>query len=273
MPEYIGQPPACRPECTISSECSFDKACSNQKCIDPCPGTCGSNADCRVVNHSPLCSCRPGYTGDAFTRCLPIPSERNTIVNIIRMSINLPLLLAPAPVIVKDMYRDPCVPSPCGSNAQCRVLNQQASCSCITGFLGSPPFCRPECTINADCPSNLACINEKCRDPCPGSCGVAAICSVITHTPICSCPADYTGNPFQECVPKPVVQDPSNKTLLNFNFMGKFLKIFLILLQLYSKILVIPHPVVEMLFVTMASAHVCPNIRVIPILVADLNVS
>lgn len=133
----------------------------------------------------------------------------------------LPPLLAPAPVKVKDMYRDPCVPSPCGPNSQCRVLSQQASCSCITGYQGSPPFCRPECTINSDCPSNLACINEKCRDPCPGACGIAAMCSVVTHTLICSCPADYTGNPFTECVRKPVVQDPSNKTVFNFNSIRK----------------------------------------------------
>lgn len=67
---YIGSPPACRPECMVSSECPQDKACIRQKCVDPCPGTCSPDARCQVVNHNPICSCPPGYTGDPFTRCI-----------------------------------------------------------------------------------------------------------------------------------------------------------------------------------------------------------
>lgn len=75
LPTYIGSPPSCRPECTTSSECAYDKACVNQKCVDPCPGTCGINAKCQVINHSPICSCLPGNTGDPFTRCYAIPRK------------------------------------------------------------------------------------------------------------------------------------------------------------------------------------------------------
>jgi hypothetical protein len=75
LPSYIGSPPGCRPECVVSSECSYDKACSNQKCVDPCPNTCGQNAKCRVNNHSPICYCMDGYTGDPFTRCYPQPRK------------------------------------------------------------------------------------------------------------------------------------------------------------------------------------------------------
>jgi hypothetical protein len=66
---YIGTPPSCRPECVVSADCPQDKACLNQKCKDPCPGTCGQNARCQVVNHNPICSCPPGHTGDPFNRC------------------------------------------------------------------------------------------------------------------------------------------------------------------------------------------------------------
>lgn len=65
----------------------------------------------------------------------------------------------------------PCHPSPCGPNSQCREINGQGVCSCIQGYIGSPPSCRPECVINSECPLNEACINQKCIDPCPGSCG------------------------------------------------------------------------------------------------------
>ena len=70
IPEYFGDPyVACRPECTTNPECPSDKTCQNMKCIDPCPGLCGVNAECRVVNHRATCSCFPGYTGDPFTAC------------------------------------------------------------------------------------------------------------------------------------------------------------------------------------------------------------
>ena len=70
LPSYIGAPPNCRPECVISPECSSNKACVNQKCRDPCAGACGSNAQCRVVNHTPMCTCDVGYTGDPFSYCV-----------------------------------------------------------------------------------------------------------------------------------------------------------------------------------------------------------
>ena len=80
LPNYIGTPPGCRPECVGSSECSLDKACINQKCSDPCPGVCGTNAKCNVNNHSPICSCQSGYTGDPFSRCYPIPRKHDLLI-------------------------------------------------------------------------------------------------------------------------------------------------------------------------------------------------
>lgn len=61
----------------MSSDCTQDKACANQKCIDPCPGTCGINAKCQVINHSPICSCLPDYVGDPFVRCFVEESKKN----------------------------------------------------------------------------------------------------------------------------------------------------------------------------------------------------
>lgn len=99
------------------------------------------------------------------------------------------------------MYQQPCSPSPCGPNSQCRQINNQAVCSCLPTFIGSPPSCRPECTISAECPLNEACNNHKCINPCIGTCGYGARCEVVNHNPICSCPAQYTGDPFTHCDP------------------------------------------------------------------------
>lgn len=73
------------------------------------------------------------------------------------------------------------------------------ACSCIQGYVSSPPNCRPECTINSECSGNQACINQKCRDPCPGSCGINAKCAVVNHNAVCSCNPGYTGDPFKGC--------------------------------------------------------------------------
>lgn len=175
--DFIGSPPNCKPECVVSSECPQNRACINQKCADPCPGTCGVNANCQVVNHNPICSCRTGYTGDPFIECHIKQDD-------------------PSPS--KDIG-NPCIPSPCGPNSQCRIIGEQGVCTCIPNYVGRPPNCRPECVINSECPSNLACINEKCADPCPGSCGINSLCSVVKHSPVCSCPPGYEGNPLTQC--------------------------------------------------------------------------
>lgn len=201
VPGYSGNPPSCRPECVVNSDCPKNRACLNFKCSNPCTGSCGIGARCNVVNHSPICSCPPQNNGDPFIRCIPIRKnkEQHSCVKIVysdlatvKMTI---LILAPTP----PPQDKPCEPSPCGPRSQCRVVNNVASCSCLPEFLGSPPNCRPECASNSECPSQLACINYKCKDPCPGSCGVNAECRVISHTPSCRCANGYSGDPFTQC--------------------------------------------------------------------------
>lgn len=100
---------------------------------------------------------------------------------------------------IEDKSGNPCVPSPCGPNSICKVVGNLPACSCMTNYIGRAPNCRPECMINAECPSNLACINEKCADPCIGSCGLNSICTVIKHSPVCTCRNGFTGDPFSSC--------------------------------------------------------------------------
>lgn len=103
-------------------------------------------------------------------------------------------------LFIAPEIQNPCSPTPCGSNSQCRNINGQAVCSCIQGFHGSPPTCRPECSINSDCLPQRACVNQKCIDPCPGSCAFNAFCKVINHNAVCVCPSQYTGDPFSRCI-------------------------------------------------------------------------
>ena len=184
---YFGAPPNCRPECVVSSDCPQDRACLNQRCVDPCPGRCGVNARCQVISHHPICTCPPNYDGDPFTNCVRKPD-----------------VVAPPPAGPVN----PCNPSPCGPFASCKPLRETPMCSCNAGYQGSPPNCRPECLINDECPKIQACIKQRCLDPCSGACGLNAECEPRNHIAIFKCPVGYEGDPFRQCNKIPEVLTP-----------------------------------------------------------------
>jgi len=94
---------------------------------------------------------------------------------------------------------NPCDKNPCGLYSVCRSYDKQPVCACQPGYIGVPPNCRPECTLNADCIGNKVCANNSCTNPCPGSCAPQALCSVVNHIPLCMCSEGYTGDPFKLC--------------------------------------------------------------------------
>lgn len=211
MPSYIGAPPSCRPECTINSECSSNMACINQKCKDPCPGSCGINARCIVQMNTPICLCNDNYVGDAFVECklqgiCALSFGRKLIQHTSFVSNSVTII---SEIIQDD--KDPCNPSPCGQNAICR----NGECSCLPDYNGDPYFeCRPECILSSDCNQDKACVRNKCVNPCNGVCAQNAICEVINHIPMCRCPEQMSGNAFVMCSPVQgtiKTNQPSNK--------------------------------------------------------------
>lgn len=192
LENFFGSPPNCRPECTINSECPSNLACIQTRCTDPCPGSCGINAQCNVINHIPTCTCLEAYTGDPFASCLPVPSSKTSVQTTALRKLYLFKLFVEPPQI----ERNPCNPSPCGVNTVC----DNGACTCLPEYFGDPyTGCRPECVLNNDCAQDKACIRNKCSDPCPGTCGQNARCSVINHIPSCSCLDGYVGNAFTLC--------------------------------------------------------------------------
>ena len=127
---------------------------------------------------------------------------------------------------------NPCAEeNPCSRNANCKVVNHKAVCSCPDGYIGTPEtdcklrkycdwflkvlltalsniYCpqswflaeKPECVTDPECPDYLACIRETCQDPCTTlTCGINADCSVSQHRPICACKLNYEGDPYSLC--------------------------------------------------------------------------
>ncbi|KAE9531454.1 hypothetical protein AGLY_010660 [Aphis glycines] len=73
LPGYTGDAlTRCRRgECTADVECRHDQACVDYQCKNVCSGQCGVDAECNARNRVATCSCPPGYTGDALSRCYP----------------------------------------------------------------------------------------------------------------------------------------------------------------------------------------------------------
>lgn len=173
-------------ECVVDENCPDQDACIGNRCKDPCPGSCGVNANCRVEKHHPVCTCNEDYTGNPVIRCFPIPEH-----------------------MPKE---DPCMPNPCGLNTLCQSISGRAVCSCLPDFFGDPQLgCRPECVLNSDCPLNKACLDRHCLDPCAAGnlCGIHAVCQVKDHTATCICPDGFMGDPFFQCILTPIVNIPT----------------------------------------------------------------
>ncbi|XP_055715790.1 delta-like protein B isoform X1 [Phlebotomus papatasi] len=230
---YSGNPltQCVRLGCIDHGECGSHQVCRSGSCVNPCVGTCGTNANCEVRNHVPVCSCPAGYKGDPFSYCRqmdpaelchPSPCGVNTKCDVIGGT--------PTCTCLPGFFGNPltgcrheceqdghcsnteycsdfkCVSAckQCGQGASCsRSTNHRAVCECPKGYIGSPyTECRPECLGDRDCPQGRpACIYGICKNPCEGACGVNADCNLRGLTPICSCPRDMTGDPFVSCRP------------------------------------------------------------------------
>lgn len=205
------------------------------------PGVCGRNADCTPRDHHPICSCAHGYVGDPFTECTrfdpatlcqPDTCGRNAdcevrdriqpVCTCKKNFIGDPLTACRPEcthdadcrdrhrnrnyVCQQDRCVNPCAGSPCGTNAQCSVENGAAKCSCPEYYQGNPHHrCYLECQKHSDCGRSYHVCgqNFKCVNPCDteGVCGKDALCRVENRKPICSCPKDHKGHPFEACIP------------------------------------------------------------------------
>jgi hypothetical protein len=62
----------CKPSCSNDRDCSPNEVCSRNQCSNPCDVTnaCGLNGQCSISQHKKVCSCPPGFTGNAEVECV-----------------------------------------------------------------------------------------------------------------------------------------------------------------------------------------------------------
>lgn len=189
--------------CKSNSECDSDKACFNGQCANPClkNNPCGRNSNCYVKNHDVQCRCDEGYRGNPMIECKSIECISNNDCPSDKRCLN-------------EKCINPCVyGKKCAARAECIARDHDAFCKCPQGFVGNPEVnCalepKLECSQDSDCsPNNLACINNKCQNPCDElkPCSQPAKCQVIPSTPVrtmvCICPDGYISSGNGACRP------------------------------------------------------------------------
>lgn len=187
-------------ECKSDSECPFDKACINENCLDPCRngGTaqCGRGAECTIQSHHAQCTCPAGTQGNPLISCISVKCQYNEDCADHEACDRLNRVCRPV-----------CDDDTCADSATCLGREHQAKCVCPPGMNGNPYVeCsrsqqpveadKPECDVDADCPSMNACINSRCQNPCTiaNVCTLDQECRVLNTLPlrtvICQCPVD-----------------------------------------------------------------------------------
>lgn len=208
----------CITGCRSNSDCSNLESCINRKCQNPCSkSVCGKNALCQASDHRAVCLCPDGYKGEPKQNCIPYECTVDEDCEPNKHCDS------------SGACRNPCLEhNICGINAQCRVINRKAQCSCPPSYIGNS---RIECKINKgdECLRNPCGEHSKCRDipggfecscapGCIGDpyrgcicdmtnlcknkpCGVNAACQVINNKEAqCYCPPSYpSGDPHIEC--------------------------------------------------------------------------
>jgi len=161
--------------------------------LDPChPSPCGPNTQCSVNSvGAAVCRCIPGFfpKPDTITGC----GHQCIYDSECRLHERCS----------SGRCVSACVPSPCGTNAECEAHNHRAICKCVRGFSGDPFLhCRQPAPIARFIVSQPApqAIIVRASDPCAGNpCGSNTNCRNSGDRPVCSCLPGHIGDPYRGC--------------------------------------------------------------------------
>lgn len=185
-------------ECEYDGECPNQRACINNKCVNPCEEIkpCSRNSICTVFDTLPvrtmICSCPENMVPDDNGECKRILTPKEGCSSDDECSDQL--------ACVSGSCRNPCN---CGENSICQVVKHKPICSCKEGYEGNPNIrCLTiGCRSDSECDHDKSCVNSNCINPCliNDPCGANTECYARNHKPECRCANGYRGDPFQGC--------------------------------------------------------------------------
>lgn len=149
------------------------------------------NSQCKTINHTPLCACNQGFTGDPTIGC-------TKIVQCIRDTDCPNGALCAFGICsakcsnLRDCLSDQacvsgkCVPK-CSGNRQCPQYSE-----CRGGVCTSVDQCKSDldCKLSESCHVSRETGRKECKETCtvPNICGKNAGCSALSHKAQCRCP-------------------------------------------------------------------------------------
>ena len=79
---------------------------------------------------------------------------------------------------------------------------------------------KPECVTDPECPDHLACIRQKCQNPCfTTTCGVNAECRVKKHRAVCICNPGLIGDPYRICEERKIISGYHEKSRITLKLL------------------------------------------------------
>lgn len=194
--------------CTLDTDCPSAQACISGQCKDPCwlRHHCGERALCHTMAHVPKCSCPECFVGQPEVACEPDPacttgpSTEPSRVITCREDSDCDEQMACDKA--QGLCHDPCSreAAVCEAHKVCEVRKHKPTCICKYGFIvnsvgeivcATGPI---ECRRDEECASNLACVDNRCANPCAVGrpCPPNKQCDVLNHRPVCICMKDCT---------------------------------------------------------------------------------
>ena len=184
-------------ECQVDDDCPYTKRCKNNECQDPCPDIiCGTRAICKAEAHRAVCECPSGLQGNPLVACTEAGCTSNFECSGDEK----------CDYLTASSSRKECQPlcrnTPCATGASCTASNHREICTCNYPLQGDGYVScteiripdEPECRVDQDCQTKLACIDKSCQNPCRvnNPCTGEQTCVVKdtlpTRTVACVCP-------------------------------------------------------------------------------------
>ena len=171
-------------ECGTSNDCPSALYCEKGECKSPCGHTsiCEGNERCVAANHQATCQCKNKLVINVLGE-LTCPGRG---VGGCRADVECP----PNMACISSLCQNPCTQFSCAPGKKCQVLNHLPLCMCDTNCEAEASICLKD----PGCPSNMACVNFQCIDPCTKlNCPNGTPCIVVDHKAECKfCPPGFT---------------------------------------------------------------------------------
>ncbi|RZC36340.1 EGF 3 domain containing protein [Asbolus verrucosus] len=219
--------------CNSDMDCTPFETCINQQCINICAigGRCATNAICAAQNHTAICMCPPGYSGDPKRNCLQEPLHPKA-----PKPCESDMDCLESEACYMSLCQDPCeFTNACADTAKCQSKMHRPICTCPMGYEGNPAIkcfksSTMSCTNNNDCPLTEACIAHACQRPCDvhNPCAQNAICINTNHGSDCSCAEGFQGSGYNADVFRDTKEIPTH-------FVNKYLDVDLIPIVLLAR--------------------------------------